>query len=244
MLFLWLVVMQLAIFGALVYVLRVVLTRNINKATSHLHQLNEDYTVKLEDAKKRQIESEKYYDQTVLRTKSDAEKTKVQILKEAHTQEEQILKDSRRKAEEIVEQANRTAEAIVREMEVLVSQKSVDKAGELLQDMLPHEISPAIHAAWTEAALKDGLGQLERLHLSDDVQTAEVVSAAPLTADQKALIEKKIRARLKKDIRIEEKTDPSLMAGFQVKLGSVVVDGTLRFKMKESIKHAKHNHAG
>jgi hypothetical protein len=69
MLFLWLVLLQLGLFAALVLFLRVILTRNISNATSHLHSLNQDYTQKLEDAKKRQLDADAYYDQAILRAK-------------------------------------------------------------------------------------------------------------------------------------------------------------------------------
>ena len=74
MVFLWLVLLQLAIFGALVYFLRVILTRNVSAATEHLHTLNQDYTQKLDEARKHQAEGDKYYDETVLKANT-AEQT-------------------------------------------------------------------------------------------------------------------------------------------------------------------------
>src|SRR5882672_110940 len=105
MLFLWLVLIQLIIFGVLTYFLKSVLTRNITNATSHLHELNQDYNQKLEEAKKKQMEADHYYDEMLLKAKTKAEKTKVQILKETHESQEAMVKEARKQSEEIVQQA-------------------------------------------------------------------------------------------------------------------------------------------
>ena len=73
-LFLSLVIMQLVLFGVLIAFLRVILTRNIAKATSHINELNEDYNQKLEDAQKRAQEADKYYDEVLRKAKTEAEK--------------------------------------------------------------------------------------------------------------------------------------------------------------------------
>src|SRR3989338_4258930 len=71
MLFLSLIFLQLAVFAVLVFFLRVVFRRNVSAATAHLHELNQDYTHKLDDARKKQAEAEKYFEDTILRAKSE-----------------------------------------------------------------------------------------------------------------------------------------------------------------------------
>ena len=83
MFWVWLVVIQLVVFTLLVLFLRMLLTRNISTATTHLHELNQDYNQKVEDANKRKAEVDRYYDEMLLKAKADAEKNKVQILREA-----------------------------------------------------------------------------------------------------------------------------------------------------------------
>ncbi len=242
MLFLWLVVMQLAIFAALAFLLRVILTRNITSATTHLHQLSEGYTQKLEDAKKRQAEAEKYYDQTILKSKLDAEKTKVQILKEAHEAEEALLKEARLQSEDIIAQANKAGESLLREVEVRIDARALDKAMELTRVLFSQEINKEMHVHWIEELLKSGLDNLERLNLPAEVREAEIVSAYTLGPEQKAALQKKIEDKLKRKIHLHDKTDGSLIAGFQMKLDTVMIDGSLKSRIKEVAKDVKRNH--
>src|SRR3989338_5717752 len=112
MLFLWLVFLQIIIFAILVLFLRVILKRNLVTATTHLTDINNDYTQKLDDAKKRLQEADRYYDEAVLKTKTDVEKLKAQILKEAHESQEAAVAESRKQSAEIIQQANKAAESL------------------------------------------------------------------------------------------------------------------------------------
>ena len=73
MFWLWLVLIQLFVFTLLVVFLKMILTQNVTSATDHLHELNQDYNVKVEEANKRKAEVDRYYDEMLLKAKSDAE---------------------------------------------------------------------------------------------------------------------------------------------------------------------------
>lgn len=240
MLFLWLVLLQLAIFAALVLFLRVLLTRNISNATNHLHSLNQDYTQKLEDAKKRQLEADAYYDQAILRSKVDAEKQKVQIIKEAHDSQEFTINQTRLQSAAILEQANKARETIVGEMEQRIEAAAIEQACSLVDQVLPGEIDEAMHRKWVDDLAKSGLDQLSRLNIPADVKEVEVVTAYPLTTEQSRELSRRLNEVLKKDVKIIEREDRALMAGFRLTLGSVVIDGSLRIKIIEATRHAKH----
>ena len=42
-------------------------------------------------------------------------------------------------------------------------------------------------------------------------------------------------------MRLSESVDKTLIMGVKVVLGSVVIDGSLRFKIKETLKHARNS---
>lgn len=241
MLFLWLVFLQIIIFAILVLFLRVILKRNLVTATTHLSDINKDYTQKLDDAKKRLQEADRYYDEAVLKAKTDVEKLKAQILKEAHESQEAAVAESRKQGTEIVQQANKAAELLMKDIDRQVDERAIDRGGELAEQVLTREISKELHHKWLGELFKNGLDELAKLHLPKDLAEAKVVSAYPLTADEKALITKKIKEHLKCDLKLVEQADPSLIAGLKMSLGSVVIDGTIRFKLKESARHAKHS---
>lgn len=61
--------------------------------------------------------------------------------------------------------------------------------------------------------------------------TAEVVSARPLDDDQVAAIKQNLRARMGRDIAVDMSVDPAILGGLIVKIGSEMIDGSIRTKL-------------
>ncbi len=219
--------------------IRVYFARNLSHATAHLTELNQDYTQKLDEAKKRLQEAERYYDESILKAKTDAEKLRGQILKEARAEEETVLGASRKQSTDIVEQAHRAREAIVKEMDEKVEERAVVRACELVQEILPGEISRELHDKWFAELSKNGFEALKRLNLPPDLEEGQVLTAFPLTPEQKTLLEKKIKSEIGRPVRLVEKKDPGLIAGIRILIGGVAIDGSLKFKIEETMRHAR-----
>jgi hypothetical protein len=239
MFWVWLVVIQLFIFTMLVLFLRVLLTRNVTSATAHLHELNQDYNEKLEEANKKKVEVDRYYDELLLKAKVDVEKQRLSILTEAHNTEEAVIKDARRQGEEIIANANRAAEVAASEVTARVEERASGRAVELMAQVLTNQINEHLHALWVKELLKTGFDDVEKLHLPEGVEKILVQTAFPLTPEQKNLIQKRFHAILGKDVPVEEEIKPDLIAGLRVTLGSLEIDGSLQFKIKEVARNAR-----
>ena len=61
--------------------------------------------------------------------------------------------------------------------------------------------------------------------------TAEVVSAHPLSDDQVERLKAQLRTRVGRDVAIDSRTDPEILGGLIVKVGSQMIDASLRTKL-------------
>ena len=61
--------------------------------------------------------------------------------------------------------------------------------------------------------------------------TAEVTSAFPLNDDQVARIKSNLKARLGRDVAIDARVDPQLLGGLVVRLGSQMIDASIKTKL-------------
>jgi F-type H+-transporting ATPase subunit delta len=61
--------------------------------------------------------------------------------------------------------------------------------------------------------------------------TAEVVTAHPLKDDQLDALRAQLRARAGRDVVIDAQVDPSILGGLVVKLGSQMIDASIRTKL-------------
>jgi F-type H+-transporting ATPase subunit delta len=67
--------------------------------------------------------------------------------------------------------------------------------------------------------------------------TAEVTSARPLDDDQVEAIRRNLRSRMGRDIAVETNVEPEILGGLVVKIGSQMIDGSIRTKLN-NLAHA------
>ena len=61
--------------------------------------------------------------------------------------------------------------------------------------------------------------------------TAEITSARPLDDDQVDAIKENLRNRMGRDIAVDLDVDPAILGGLVVKIGSEMIDGSIRTKL-------------
>lgn len=61
--------------------------------------------------------------------------------------------------------------------------------------------------------------------------TADVTSAAPLSGEQVAALSATLKSKLGKTVTLNQFVDPSLIGGLQVKVGSQMIDSSLKTKL-------------
>ena len=67
--------------------------------------------------------------------------------------------------------------------------------------------------------------------------TASVISAHPLDDDQVAAIKSNLKTRLGRDVAVDLAVDPAILGGLVVKVGSQMIDGSIRTKLN-TLAHA------
>lgn len=117
---------------------------------------------------------------------------------------------------------------------------SADAQGKALRVVLD-----AAGASGTSAAFLMLLARNRRLALLRDIvrgfarlaaeargeTTAEVTSAVPLTPEQTTELENTLRDRLGRQTRLTTRVDPEILGGLIVKVGSRLIDGSIRTKL-------------
>ena len=67
--------------------------------------------------------------------------------------------------------------------------------------------------------------------------TAQVTTAHPLSADQVSALKAKLKTRVGRDVAVDMKTDPAILGGLIVKIGSQMIDASIRTKLN-TLAHA------
>ena len=232
-------VLQVIIFIALVIVLRRILSQNLINAAAHLQGLNAEYTRRHEELKQRMEQAEKQYSEQTARAKIEGEQLVNLARQEAESSRAKLLEEAHRESERIVQQGMESRDAIRKELEQSMERRAIERACELLQTTLPRPLREEIQSYWLEELLQNGLNQLDRLKVEEQVHEARVVSAFPLKSEQRQTLCKRLREKLGCDMTVSEETNEQLVAGMTITIGSLVLDGSLSSRVQQAARHAK-----
>lgn len=67
--------------------------------------------------------------------------------------------------------------------------------------------------------------------------TAQVTTAHPLTDDQVAALKAKLKTRVGRDVAVATRVDPAILGGLVVKIGSQMIDASIKTKLN-TLAHA------
>ena len=231
-----LLIIQIVVFGIAVTVLRRVLSRNFVDAATRLQDMSAEYTRRHEELKEKLAESEQQYQEQLSRAKAEAERIIASARQEADMAKAGRLEEARLESERIVRQGLESRDGLRKELEREMEKRSVERACELIGDALPADLRRDIQGRWLEELFHNGLAQFDRINKEEAVQEVKIVSALPLTKEQRELLHTRLKERLGRDLKLAEQVDDHLDAGLMITVGSLVFDGTLASRIRRAVR--------
>ena len=239
MIFFLLIFIQVAVFAVLILILKGVIQRHFGTASSNLEEMTRKSEEHLTEAKKKAKEANAYFDETFSKAKTEAEKIRQQLIDEGLKEKQGLLDRARKESEAIMERARSAHKLLEENWNQELTGKAREVTFEILQAVLPEKVHHSLHSEWVKDALDSNFEGLNHLNVPEDVVRVEVVSAAPLTEVQKKALEGKLREKIGRGIEIDEKIDEKLILGFRLSMGTVVIDSSLSWKLKEMLRNEK-----
>ena len=235
MLWILLLIFFLIFFIGLLFFFRYVLTRNISSATGHLHDLSKEYVSKEEEASRLLQKAQNEAKAIVAREAQAAQEARDKMIKEAQVQREKMISEANQRSAEITEKAQRNANFIQAELDKKIDERARAMVNELVHKVIPHDFLKDVHQRWLSASEKVDF-DLKHLKLADEMREAKIVSAFVLTNQQEEDLKKKLAKTMGGGPALTVEVDPSLMAGFVITVGSVVVDASLKNKIQKAMR--------
>jgi F0F1-type ATP synthase membrane subunit b/b' len=220
------------LFVGMVMFLQKFFNREVTSATSHLDSLISETSAKEEEVKKQYEEAKRQSQEIISNAQKDAAIQKENILKAVAEEKAKIIDEAHAKADEVIKQADNARLALLDELQQKISERAIVKAQELLQEVLPEDFRKEVHARWVSDIIANSFTQLDRLRVPQGLGEVKVVCAFSLNDQEKSSLKLKLKEKLGFEVKLLEETDPSLICGLVVNIGSLILDGSLKFKIQ------------
>ena len=228
-----LIIIQIITFLALVFVLRKIMYSASFNETKRLQKLNQENVEKAEELARKMEDTERQYRERMSGAEDEARKLKAQAREQAERLREELLNKARQESERIVNQALNSKEKLREDIEAQMQKKSVEQSLKLTQDVLSSKHQRLVH----EGLVSEVLEEIEKIKPGKlEVRTDKGELTTPYEVDKrkKEKIATILSKKIGKKISLEEKIDKQVIAGIVIKLGSLVIDGSLAGKLKEA----------
>lgn len=227
-----LVIVQVVTFVAIVFVLRKLLYSESVKEALRLKKLKEETALKQQELqqkidaaqdayKEKMMEAEEVSRAYHLKSKEEAQELKKQILDKANEEAEQIVRSAFNAKEKMREEI---VEEMRKRMPMLISRIFKEFLSPAVRDMAHKELVRDVI---------DKIKKAEKITLKSKVDKGEIVSARPLSDNDKSEIETLIRNNLGYEVSLRGKEDSELVAGVIIKFGTILIDGSLDNRLKQ-----------
>lgn len=229
-----LVFFQILTFAVIVAVLHLFFGTQLKIALKRLQVLHQE-SLEKEEVLNKELERAKVQVQSeIARSKEEAR----YIIDEAKKKGERAAQESAENAQEEAKKiiAESLEHAKKREAELLacVEQKAVGLAAELIRYTFAQKDQRALHAQMIDELIEE-FKKIDKDKFS--VRTSQVVvsTPVPLNDKEKKDLKEAVEAKLGNTVTLEEDVDEALVAGLVVRLGGLVIDGSIKNKFSKAI---------
>lgn len=237
MLILNIIVVTVVLLGAVVVVLRKIW---FSETSSAVNRLNEEQ-VKFRKKQEEMAEKMKRFDEDckakVAATQKESDDLKAKIIEEAEKKAAQISDKARLEAEDMIKKAYDATEVLKANLIKESNAKSVDYAGKVLAQVLQNIGSEDLN----DKVIANYIKELEALDpkFMAGMTEVELISAYELKDDCKERIREILSKKTNCDLKMKEKVDPSIVAGILLKFQTMILDGSMLAKIKETVEATK-----
>jgi F-type H+-transporting ATPase subunit b len=240
----------LALVAALYYLLFRPVMRNVKERAAEKEQLARESAQERQEAARLHAELETrlaHADEgtaaIIATARERAEAERKALLQETQAEVERILVEAHADAHRLRQQA-------VDESHDNLLDAILEISGWAISRTAPPEAHDALVQQLSDRIWELGRSEMERVEtfrrsLGDRTPTAYVTTARPLSPEQQGLLARTFTALADRHVNLELKTDPSLAAGIQVRLGDTLVDhsiGGQLAELRETVSMALKEH--
>ena len=236
--FIQLLIIQVVTFVGILFLLRFLFYRHLKSALATLNTLHEQNLVKEEELNEELKRAKEENRAQIEQGKAKAELIIEEANKEVQRHRLNMEERAKLQAEKIIASGRLEIETLKLNVMKDIQAQSVELASKMIAELLTKTDKTALQVGFASGIIEE-ISRLPKEQFNVHTKHAKVLSSFPLLDKQKSEIKRVLAEKMDKEIEISEEIDPDLIGGLTVEIGGMVIDGTLKNKLRRIISYLK-----
>jgi F-type H+-transporting ATPase subunit b len=236
---LWqLILIQVVTFALLVFLLRQFLYKQVTQSLGRLQQLYQENLSREENLKKRREEMEEDLKAKLAHHQEELGRLRAAAEADAQKVQEEIFTKAKEEGKRIVAEAESKKERMRANLVSEMEEKALGLTSDIIEHVFTAHVAQGIHHQLIDELVEE-IGKSNGGGLQRDVETVEVAVPFPLTQIQRENLKKIFSSNVGRPVSLKETIDQEIVAGMVVRVGNVVLDGSLKNKLKGALAYVR-----
>lgn len=238
MLIIGFVIAQIIILGVVIALLRRLIFSDTNSAINRLTKLDNMNREKEKLLARKLEQAQKQIDEQKQVIQDEEQRIKAEARRAANQLHEDIIKKAKEEGDDIIRKAQAARDQIRTDAMIEAEGKMIEICSEILNKTL----AAVVQVPMNEKLVEEFISELEKADLSkinSDVNEIEIISSMPISVSDQEKIKKTLQTKLNRQVRLYTNEDPKLLGGILMKIGTMVVDGSLAERVNEAAAQIK-----
>lgn len=237
-----LILIQVLTFAALLLALRALFYRNLHAALKRLQTLHEETMVKEAQLKEELQRAQQERAAEVERGRQDAKAILEGAKREAQALRANAGTQARQESQTIVTRGKEELARLRASMRAELETDALRLSTEMIRYTFTQEGKEEFHRHLI-AGLITEISQLDKGRFSVNAEMASVTSSVPLTDHEKQRLRRVLSEKLGTEVGLTERLDPELITGLVIQIGGLVIDGSLKNKLRKALPFVRDHKA-
>ncbi|MDD5438963.1 MAG: F0F1 ATP synthase subunit delta [Candidatus Omnitrophica bacterium] len=225
------------LFVAIVLVLRNIFFSDTNSALNRLNDARVQTEKKQAELEEKMVKCEEECRRHIEDSQKKAEEVMNKAIQDAEQRSRDILEKARNQSQEIAQKANEAKDKMRADITREAENKLIDIGCSIVGRMIPEQISDKFN----ESLYEDFLNELNTSDANyiKDCKEAEVITVRGISDAYIKKFKEIVSKKVSHNVEFTTKKDPSIMGGVMLRFGTLVLDGSIRKKLKETSEQMK-----
>lgn len=224
------VIIQSAVFVVVIFVLRRLMVKNTMSAVNRLKVVDEENARRLEEMKRKIEEAEAAYRQKSADLARALAQQEEEAKKQVDEERSRLLARSREEGDRIVSSARNRSEKIDEEIGKELEKRAATLSRRIVREVLDGTIGASVNERLVDQLLEE-FAAMDIGHVPQQTSEAEIVLPHPFSPDRKKRVREILEKKIGRKIEIRETVKKEMLGGMILRLGSLVMDGSLENKV-------------